>query len=51
VSLGGITFAPNITITGRADKGTIMEAIEEEYPEFIDMLDEYLMSRGVTVYA
>lgn len=50
VSLGGITFAPNITITGRADKGTIMEAIEEEYPEFIDMLDEYLMSRGVTVY-
>ena len=51
VSLGGVTFAPNITITGRADKGTIMEAIEEEYPEFIDMLDEYLMSRGVTVYA
>ena len=51
VNLGGVTFAPNITITGRADKGTIMEAIEEEYPEFIDMLDEYLMSRGVTVYA
>lgn len=51
IYLGGVTFAPNITITGRADKGTIMEAIEEEYPEFIDMLDEYLMSRGVTVYA
>ena len=51
VSLGGVTFAPNITINGRADKGTIMEAIEEEYPEFIDMLDEYLMNRGVTVYA
>lgn len=51
VSLGGVTFAPNITITGRADKGTIMDAIEAEYPEFIDMLDEYLMSRGVTVYA
>lgn len=51
VSLGGVTFAPNITITGRADKGTIMEAIEAEYPEFIDMLDEYLMSRGVTAYA
>lgn len=51
VSLGGVTFAPNITITGHADKGTIMQAIEEEYPEFMDMLDEYLMSRGVTVYA
>ena len=51
VSLGGVTFAPNINITGQADKGTIMEAIEAEYPEFIDMLDEYLMSRGVTVYA
>ena len=51
VDLGGVTFAPNITITGVADKGTIMQAIEDEYPEFIDMLDEYLMSRGVTVYA
>ena len=37
VSLGGVTFAPNITITGHADKGTIMQAIEEEYPEFMDM--------------
>jgi hypothetical protein len=51
VNLGGVTFAPNITINGRADKGTIMEAIEAEYPEFMDMLDEYLASRGVTVYA
>lgn len=51
VNLGGVTFAPNITINGRADKGTVMAAIEEEYPEFIDMLDEYLASRGVTVYA
>ena len=51
VNLGGITFAPNITITGRTDKSTIMEAIEAEYPEFIDMLEEYLMNRGVTVYA
>ena len=51
INLGGVTFAPNITINGRADKETIMSAIEEEYPEFIDMLDEYLMRRGVTVYA
>lgn len=51
VSIGNVSFAPNITITGNADRKTIMEAIEAEYPEFVDMLDEYLMSRGVTVYA
>ena len=47
---GGITFAPNITVTGNADKQSIMEAIEEEYEEFFDMLDEYYESRGATVY-
>ena len=51
VNLGGISFAPNITINGNADKASIMEAIEEEYPEFIDMLEEWFASRGVTVYA
>ena len=51
VSIGNVSFAPNITITGNADRKTIMDAIEAEYPEFVDMLDEYLMSRGVTVYA
>ena len=50
VSLGGITFAPNITIHGSADKQSIMQAIEEEYPEFIDMLEEWFAKRGVTVY-
>lgn len=50
VNLGGITFAPNITITGNADKDSIMDAIEEEYPEFIDMLEEWFSRRGVTVY-
>ena len=48
VNLGGITFAPNITITGNADKESIMEAIEEEYPEFIDMLESWFAKRGVT---
>lgn len=51
VSLGGVTFAPNITVTGHADKETIMQAIEAEYPEFIDMLEDYLVRRGATVYA
>ena len=51
VDLGGVTFAPNITVTGKADKESIMEAIEAEYPEFLDMLEEYFMQRSVTVYA
>ena len=50
VNLGGISFAPNITISGHADKESIMEAIEEEYPEFIDMLEEWFTKRGVAVY-
>lgn len=51
IDMGGVTFAPNITITGRADKETIMEAIEAEYPEFVDMLEQWLYERGRLVYA
>ena len=51
VDLGGITFAPNITVTGHADKSSIMEAIEAEYPEFMDMIEEFLVERGSLVYA
>lgn len=51
IDFGGVTFAPNITITGHADKQTIMSAIEEEYPEFMDMLEEFLVERGMLVYA
>lgn len=50
IDMGGVTFAPNITITGNADKSTIMQAIEEEYPEFLDMLEEFLVERGSVVY-
>lgn len=49
--LGGVSFAPNIVIQGEADKKTIMEAIEDEYPEFIDMLEDYFAGRGKPVYA
>ena len=48
--LGGIVFSPNVVIHGDADKRTIMEAIEEEYPEFIDMLENYLSKREAAVY-
>ena len=51
IDMGGVTFAPNITITGTTDKKTIMQAIEEEYPEFLDMLEEFLIERGQMVYA
>ena len=50
IDFGGVTFAPNITVSGRADKESIVEAIEAEYPEFLDMLEEYFMQRSVTAY-
>ncbi len=48
--IGDITFAPHIIVQGNADKQSIMEAIEEEYPEFVDMLDAYFAEREVAVY-
>lgn len=51
IDFGGVTFAPQIEISGQADKQSIMEAIEEEYPEFIDFLEEWLAGRGKPVYA
>lgn len=49
-NLGGVTFAPQITVTGMADKQSIMEAIRDEYPEFLDMLEEWWTGRGKPVY-
>lgn len=51
IDFGGVTFAPNIQVTGNADKQTIMEAIEAEYPEFVDLLDRWLEERRRTEYA
>lgn len=48
--MGGVTFAPQITVTGMADKQSIMEAIHNEYPEFLDMLEEWWTGRGNPVY-
>lgn len=50
IDMGGITFAPNINVSGQADKESIMKAIEAEYPEFVDMLESWLIERGVTIY-
>lgn len=51
IDLGGVTFAPHIEINGDAKKQDIIEAIRDEYPEFIDLLEEWLAERGVTVFA
>lgn len=50
IDFGGVTFAPHIVVNGDADKETIMEAIEEEYPEFCDMLERWLAERRAPVY-
>lgn len=51
IDMGGVTFAPNITFSGKADKENVIKAIEDEYPEFLDMLENWLIERGATVYA
>ena len=51
VDVGGVTFAPNISINGNASKQDIIAAIEETYPEFVDLVDRILNERGVGVYA
>lgn len=51
LDLGGVTFAPHIEIKGEADKRSVIDAIRDEYPEFLDMLEEWLAERGATVFA
>ena len=51
IDMGGVTFAPNITFSGKADKDSVIKAIEAEYPEFLDMLERWLTERGLTIYA
>ncbi len=51
IDFGGVTFAPNITVSGNTNKDSIVEAIRDEYPEFLDMLEEFILQRSVTAYA
>ena len=48
--IGGITFAPNITVDGNADKNDIIQAIREAYPEFMDLIKEILRGEEEFVY-
>lgn len=50
IDMGGVTFAPNITFSGKADKESVVKAIEDEYPEFLDMLERWLIERGAVIY-
>lgn len=45
VVIENITFAPHITVQ-EGDKDSVIEAIREEYPEFLDMLEEWFGGRG-----
>lgn len=49
-NVGGVTFAPNITINGDAKKQDIIDAIRATYPEFMDLLEEALSDRKVGAY-
>ena len=50
ISLGGVSFSPNININGNATKEDVIAAIREEEPEFFDLLDRYLMMKGRESY-
>ena len=50
INLGGVTFAPQITAPG-ASKEDIIAAIRSAYPEFVDMLEEWIDSREELIYA
>ena len=49
-TIDGVTFAPNITVTGNAEKQDIIDAIRATYPEFIDLIEEVLADREVGAY-
>lgn len=49
-NMGGITFAPSISITGDAKKQDVIDAIRATYPEFMDLIEEVLADRKVGAY-
>ena len=51
IDLSGIKFAPVIKVYGKADKDSIIAAIRAEYPDFCDMLEEWLEEREARCYA
>ena len=43
-------FAPQVHVEGNAEKSSIIQAIRDEYPEFLDMLEEFLEEREGLAY-
>lgn len=50
VNIDNISFAPNITFSGKTDRESVVQAIRAEYPEFLDMLEEWFTERGILDY-
>lgn len=50
VDLGGVVFAPEITVQGGADQQDIVEAIRAASLEFMDLLEELMAERAEGCY-
>ncbi len=48
--LGGVTFAPRVTVSGNADKDDIIQQLKDLEPEFFDLLETWLRKREAGKY-
>lgn len=48
--LGGVTFAPQVTVSGNADKDDIIRQLKDLEPEFFDLLETWLRKREAGKY-
>lgn len=48
--LGGVTFAPQVTVSGNADKDDIIQQLKDLEPEFFDLLETWLRKREAGKY-
>jgi TP901 family phage tail tape measure protein len=51
IEAGAFSFAPQITLSGRADKEDVIRALQEEEPRFFDLLEDFLDRRAEGAYA
>ena len=51
ISVGGITFAPNITVRGNASKDDFVAALREVEPDFVDFVVDAIARRTEAAYA
>lgn len=50
ISVGGITFAPNITVRGNASKDDFVAALREVEPDFVDFVVDAIARRTEAAY-